>query len=51
MLNENNIDADIVSCKASELNVTYEKANGEQSKAHLISDQLITKWNPKTNKF
>ena len=51
VLNENNIDTDIVSCKANELNVSVEKTTGEDSKMHLISDQLITKWNAGTKKF
>jgi len=51
LLNEKNMDADIVSCKASELNVAIEKSNGEESKQHLISDQLITKWNAHMGKF
>ena len=51
LLNDHNIDTDIVSCKASELNVTGLDSKGEESKPHLISDQLITKWNPKTKKF
>jgi hypothetical protein len=51
LLNEINIDTDIVSCRASELNVSFDKSNGEESKPQLISDQLITKWNVKTQKF
>ena len=51
VLNENNVDTDIVSCKANELNVSVEKSTGEDSKLHLISDQLITKWNAGTKKF
>lgn len=47
LLNDSNADMDIVSCRASELNVSV----GEDSKQHLISDQLITKWNPKSNRF
>lgn len=51
LLNEINIDTDIVSCRAGELNVSFEKSNGEETKQQLISDQLITKWNTKINKF
>lgn len=47
LLNDSNADIDIVSFRASELNVSI----GEDSKQHLISEQLITKWNPKVNKF
>lgn len=51
LLNEINIETDIVSCRASELNVSFEKSNGEESKPQLISDQLITKWNAHAQKF
>jgi len=51
ILNENYLETDIVSCKASELNIFYESDKGEESKAYLVSDQLITKWNPKSKKF
>ena len=52
LINESNIDnTDIVSCRAQELNVSIEKSHGEETKQHLISDQLITKWNPKSGKF
>lgn len=45
------MDCDIVSSKANELNIAYENSNGDESKDYLISDQLITKWNPKSKKF
>lgn len=51
IINDSNLETDIVSCKASELNVYIENQKGEESKAYLISDQLITKWNPKSKKF
>jgi adenylyl cyclase-associated protein len=50
VLNEDFMNTDIVTAKISEVNVTYEK-NGNEAKAAMIPEQLITKWNPAKRKF
>lgn len=46
ILNESNLACDIVSSKASQVTVAYEKGDGHESKPFLVGEQLITKWNP-----
>ena len=51
ILNEKNLGVDIVSSKVTELQIAYEKMDGNESKDHPVSEQLITKWNPASKKF
>lgn len=51
VLNEKNLECDIVSSKASELTIAYEKEDGNETKPFTVGEQFITKWNPKTSKF
>ena len=51
VLSEDNLQCDIVSSKTSELTVAYRKEDGSQSKAELVSSQLVTKWDPESKKF
>lgn len=45
------MDCDIVSSKASQVTVSYEKSDGNESKAFTVGEQLITKWNATSGKF
>ena len=51
ILNENNLECDIVSSKTSELTVAFRKEDGSESKAELVSSQLVTKWDATEKKF
>lgn len=51
ILNEANLDCDIVSSKTSELTVAYRKEDGSESKAVLVSSQLVTKWDADSKQF
>ena len=51
ILNEHNLESDILSTKASELTVSYEKQVGNESKAFTVASQLLTIWNPQAGKF
>lgn len=33
------------------MTVSYEKSDGNESKAFTVGEQLITKWNAKSGKF
>ena len=50
-LNEANLACDIVSSHASQLTVSYEKQDGNESKVYMVGEQLITKWNATKGKF
>lgn len=50
ILNQAYMNTDIVTSKVSEINITYQK-NGNESKAYMVAEQLITKWNPVKGKF
>lgn len=51
ILNEENLECDIISSKTSELSVSYRKGDGNESKAHPVSSQLLTKWDPVSKQF
>jgi hypothetical protein len=51
VLNEQNLECDIVSSKASELTVAYRSGDGSESKAVPVSSQLVTKWDPALKEF
>lgn len=51
VLNEEHLECDIVSSKTSELTVAFSKGEGNESKAVLVSSQLLTKWDPSTKQF
>ena len=45
------MNCDIVSSKVTEFHIAYAKSNGNESKDHTVSEQLITRWNPNSKKF
>jgi hypothetical protein len=51
VLNAEDLECEIVSSKASELTVAYLNAEGNESKAFLVSSQIATKWDPKIQNF
>ncbi len=51
VLNENHLECDIVSSKASQLTIAYEKGEGNESKPFTVGEQLITKWDANTKTF
>ena len=51
VLNEDHLECDIVSSKTSELTVAYRKADASETKAALVSSQLVTKWDPSSKQF
>lgn len=51
ILNEDNLACDIVTSKVTELTITYLKQNGDEAKDFVVSEQLVTKWNPNAKQF
>ena len=51
ILNEDNLGCDIVTSKVSEFSISYIKTNGDEAKDFVVSEQLITCWNPAAKKF
>lgn len=50
-LNEGHLGTEVVSSKSSQLVVCSENAEGKESKAYTIGEQVITKWDPNTKSF
>lgn len=50
VLNEHNMNCEIISSKVTQLNLSYE-SNGNEGKDQMVSEQLITRWNPNTKKY
>ena len=50
VLNEANMNCEIISSKVTQLNLSYE-SNGNEAKNQMVSEQLITRWNPNTKKY
>jgi DNA-dependent RNA polymerase auxiliary subunit epsilon len=50
-INEQHMECEIVSSKASQVTISYEKQDGNESKAFTVGEQLITKWNASKGKF
>ena len=44
------MNCDVLTCKVTEVNVSYEK-DGNEAKNFMVAEQLLTKWNPIKNKF
>ena len=51
LLNEQNLGCDVVTSKVSEFSVSYKKENGDEAKDFVVSEQLITSWNPAKKNF
>jgi len=46
-----NVETDIVSTKVTELNVSYIEKDDEYAKETPITEQFITRWDPKVKRF
>lgn len=50
VLNEANMNCEIISSKVTELNLSYD-SHGNEAKDQMVSEQLITRWNPQKRKY